>query len=181
MPHPQHATLVITHRPTPDNVPAYEAWLKRIMPHAAEFTGHLGVNVIRPAGAEQSYTILVRFDNADNLYRWLHSPQREEYIRQVTPLLAAEDHIEIRPGAEFWFTPPDPRVRPPAKWKQFLITLAVIFPSTHLVPWLWGALLPRLQGTFGGHLLNDASVVALVVFLWMPIVTRLFNHWLTRH
>lgn len=78
------------------------------MPDAAGFTGHLGVNVIRPAGDEQAYTVLVRFDNLDNLYRWIHSPLRKQYIEEVTPLLLESDHIEIRPGAEFWFTPPNP-------------------------------------------------------------------------
>lgn len=71
MAHPQHVTLVITHRLAPGNEQAYEAWLNRIMPDAAGFTGHLGVNVIRPSGDEQAYTVLVRFDNLDNLYRWI--------------------------------------------------------------------------------------------------------------
>ena len=138
MAHPQHVTLVITHRLAPGNEQAYEAWLNRIMPDAAGFTGHLGVNVIRPAGDEQAYTVLVRFDNLDNLYRWIHSPLRKQYIEEVTPLLLESDHIEIRPGAEFWFTPPNPGVRQPPQWKQFIITLLVIFPSTNLVPWFWG-------------------------------------------
>ncbi|OMQ25703.1 antibiotic biosynthesis monooxygenase [Serratia oryzae] len=181
MPHQQHVTLVVTHHLAPGQEQAYEAWLKRIMPDAATFTGHLGVNVIRPSGSEQAYTVLVRFDNLDNLYRWIHSPQRVQYIEQVTPLLLGSDHIEIRPGAEFWFTPPSANVRTPAKWKQFLITLLVIFPSTNLVPWFWSQLLPGLSGSLAGHLLNDASVVALVVFLWMPLVTRQFHQWLTRH
>lgn len=181
MPHQQHVTLVITHHLALGQEQAYEAWLKRIMPDAATFTGHLGVNVIRPSGNEQTYTVLVRFDNLDNLYHWIHSPQRLQYIEEVTPLLLGSDHIEIRPGAEFWFTPPSANVRPPAKWKQFLITLLVIFPSTNLVPWFWSKLLPELSGTLAGHLMNDASVVALVVFLWMPLVTRQFHQWLTRH
>jgi len=86
----------------------------------------------------------------------------------------------VRPGAEFWFTPPSATVRPPARWKQYLLTLLVIYPSTHIVPWFWGQFLPQLKGTEGGHLLNDASVVALVVFLWMPVITRIFHSWLTR-
>ena len=84
MAHPQHVTLVITHRLAPGNEQAYEARLNHIMPDAAGFTGHLGVNVIRPAGDEQAYTVLVRFDNLDNLYRWIHSPLRKQYIEEVT-------------------------------------------------------------------------------------------------
>ncbi len=91
MSHQQHVTLVITHHLAPGQEPAYEAWLKRIMPDAAQFDGHLGVNVIRPSGDQQAYTVLVRFDNLDNLYRWIHSPQRLKYIEEVTPLLQGSD------------------------------------------------------------------------------------------
>ncbi|KYQ94987.1 antibiotic biosynthesis monooxygenase [Serratia plymuthica] len=181
MVHQQHVTLVITHRLAPGQEQAYEAWLKRIMPEAAGFAGHLGVNVIRPTGSEQVYTILVRFDSIDNLNQWNNSPLRKKYIEEVAPLLLEDDHVDIRPGAEFWFTPPSATTRPPAKWKQFLITLLVIFPSTNLVPWFWSKLLPQLGGTLPGHFLNDATVVALVVFLWMPIATRVFHQWLIRH
>lgn len=114
MAHPQHVTLVITHRLAPGQEPAYEAWLKRIMPEAANFAGHLGVNVIRPTGHEQAYTVLVRFDNLDNLSQWVNSPLRKRYIEEVSPLLLESDSIEIRPGAEFWFTPPSANTRQPA-------------------------------------------------------------------
>ena len=94
--------------------------------------------------------------------------------------MAEGDKTEIHTEAAFWFTPPAPHVRQPLRWKQFLITLLVIFPSTNLVPWLTGMLLPSLKGTLLLHLINDACVVALVVWLWMPIVTRLFAGWLKK-
>ncbi len=40
--------------------------------------------------------------------------------------------------------------------------------------------LPELRGSLLLHLINDAPVVALVVWLWMPIVTRLFAGWLKK-
>ena len=42
-------TLVISHVLDPEHGQQYEAWLGKIMPIAAEFPGHLGANVIRPA------------------------------------------------------------------------------------------------------------------------------------
>lgn len=42
-------TLVISHVLDPEHGQRYEAWLGKIMPIAAEFPGHLGANVIRPA------------------------------------------------------------------------------------------------------------------------------------
>lgn len=180
MPHQQHVTLVITHRVSEANRSKYEEWLKAIMPQAATFAGHLGVNVIRPAHSGEPYTILVRFETVENLNQWNNSEERKRLIAEINPLLLQSDLTEIRPGAEFWFTPPNSAVRPPPRWKQYLLTLLVIYPSTNLVPWVWGHILPQLKGTLGGHLLNDATVVALVVFLWMPAITRLFHRWLTR-
>ena len=95
-------------------------------------------------------------------------------------MLGEGDHTEIRTEPAFWFTPPAAHVRQPKRWKQFLITLLVIFPSTNLVPAITGALLPSLKGTLLLHFLNDACVVALVVWFWMPIVTRLFAGWLKK-
>jgi antibiotic biosynthesis monooxygenase (ABM) superfamily enzyme len=173
-----HVTLVITHSPLPGKTREYEAWLEEIMPMAASFTGHLGVNVIRPREGETAYTILVRFADLDRLYAWIHSPDRQALVAKVSGLLDQGDRFEIRPGAAFWFTPQTKKGPTPAKWKQYLLTLGVIFPSTNFVPWFWGTLLPAGKGTLWGHLLNDASVVALVVFFWMPLVTRLLKNWL---
>ena len=41
-------------------------------------------------------------------------------------------------------------------------------------------LLPAMKGSLLLHLINDACVVALVVWFWMPIVTRLFAGWLKK-
>ena len=54
----------------------------------------------------------------------------------------------------------------------------MIFPSTLLIPPLWAALLPASRGTLWGHFLGDATVVALVVWLWMPLLTRWLKNWL---
>ena len=101
-------------------------------------------------------------------------------MKEIEPLLAEGDKTEVRTEPAFWFTPPETHVRKPKQWKQFLITLLVIFPSTNLVPQVTGALLPGLKGSLLLHLINDACVVALVVWLWMPIVTRLFAGWLKK-
>lgn len=173
-------TLVITHTLQPNQAARYEQWLGKIMPVAAEFPGHLGANVIRPTDGHNLWSIIIRFDTLEHLYNWTQSDTRRLLVEEIAPLLAEGDKTEIHTEAAFWFTPSAPHVRQPLRWKQFLITLLVIFPSTNLVPWLTGMLLPSLKGTLLLHLINDACVVALVVWLWMPIVTRLFASWLKK-
>lgn len=171
-------TLVITHQLRPGQHQEYERWLARIMPEAQKYPGHLGVNVIRPGQDGDVYNVVIRFDTLEHLYAWTQSDRRKQLVGEIAPLLAAEDHLEVRTEAAFWFTPPEPEVRQPPGWKQFLITLAVIFPSTNLVPWVTGKLLPGMNGSLWLYFINDACVVALVVYFWMPVMTRLFARWL---
>lgn len=176
----KHVTLVITHALKPGQEADYEAWLGRIMPIAAEFPGHLGANVIRPGAGMNEWNIVIRFDSLDNLYAWTCSSQRKQLVAEVEPLLEGGDRTEVRTDAAFWFTPPAPRVRQPKRWKQFLITLMVIFPSVNLVGWLSGQMAGAHRGELWLNFLNNACVVALVVWFWMPITTRLFARWLKR-
>lgn len=175
-----HVTLVITHTLLPGQAERYEKWLGKIMPVAAEFPGHLGANVIRPSEGQNLWTVIIRFDTIEHLDAWTHSDTRNALVKEIEPLLAEGDKTDVRTEPAFWFTPPEPHVRKPKQWKQFLITLLVIFPSTNIVPLVTGALLPGLKGSLLLHLINDACVVALVVWLWMPIVTRLFAGWLKK-
>ena len=116
-----------------------------------------------------------------HLYAWTQSETRRQLVAEIAPLLTEGDRTEVRTEPAFWFTPPTVNVRQPRRWKQFLITLLVIFPSTNLVPAVTGMLLPSLKGSLLLHLINDACVVALVVWFWMPIVTRLFAGWLKKN
>ena len=163
----KHVTLVISHTLLPEQAQRYEQWLGKIMPVAAEFPGHLGANVIRPADGNNLWNIIIRFDTLEHLYNWTQSDTRRVLVEEIAPLLAEGDKTEIRTEAAFWFTPPAPHVRQPRRWKQFLITLLVIFPSTNLVPWLTGIVLPAMKGSLLLHLINDACVVALVVWFRM--------------
>lgn len=180
MPDNNTVTLVITHSIKPGMEATYERWLEKIMPAAAQFPGHRGVHVIRPSPGNDTYNVVIRFDTLDNLQAWTNSPQRKTLVEEVKPALSQDDRLEVRTENAFWFTPVSQKVKRPAQWKQFLITLAVIFPSTNLVPRITGMLFPSLHGSLLLHLINDALVVALVVWLWMPVVTRLFAGWLKK-
>jgi antibiotic biosynthesis monooxygenase (ABM) superfamily enzyme len=55
-------TTIIRQRPKPDAADAYEAWLKEITPLAGQFAGHQGVNIIRPHGVSDAYTVALHFE-----------------------------------------------------------------------------------------------------------------------
>ncbi len=139
-------TTVISHLLDPQHSQRYEEWLGKIMPIAAEFPGHLGANVIRPAAGQNLWSVIIRFDTTEHLYARTQSETRRQLVAEIAPLLTEGDRTEVRTEPAFWFTPPTVNVRQPRRWKQFLITLLVIFPSTNTVPAVTGMLLPSLKG-----------------------------------
>ena len=95
----KHVTLVITHTLLPEQAQRYEQWLGKIMPVAAEFPGHLGANVIRPADGDNLWNIIIRFDTLEHLYNWTQSDTRHVLVEEIAPLLAEGDKTEIRTEA----------------------------------------------------------------------------------
>ena len=175
-------TTVIHHRPLADAVGRYEDWLKEITLVAQQFAGHQGVNVIRPHGVGDVYTIVLHFDTTEHLRSWLGSDDRRKLVKKIRPFLRSDENIDIKTGIEFWFTPP-PGGRPAKPHKQFLVTLSAIFPLTILVPWLLHPLFasyPTLGLPGISHLIIAAAIVGIMTYVVMPHYTRLVARWLFR-
>ncbi|WP_218509258.1 antibiotic biosynthesis monooxygenase [Variovorax sp. dw_308] len=182
LPRGESITAVIRHSLRPDAIPAYEAWLKQIVPIAKRFPGHRGVHVIHPAPGSMLYTITIRFDSLFHAQDWLVSAARQELLQEVLPLLESEEEIETRSGLEFWFHPAAGQ-KQARRYKQFLVTLAVIFPLTMIVPRLVRIVsdaMPFLRNTWSEHLASAAIVVALMTYVLMPRITSLLAGWLYR-
>lgn len=173
-------TAVIQQVIRPDAAVAYEGWLQKVVPIAARFPGHRGVNVIRPVAGGLNYTIAIHFDSIEHAQDWFMSAARRQLIDEVMPLLDAEETIETRSGLEFWFHP-HPGQPPAKRYKQFLVTLSVIYPLTMIVPfgfnWLFGSS-HGLSNFWVEHLFAAATVVALMVYVIMPRYTRWLARWL---
>ena len=178
---PEIVTLVVRHRVRTAKLSAYEAWLRRIMDIAKQFEGHLGVNVIRSRSERSTlFTIVLRFSCAQQLQTWLDSAERKQLINEAQSLLVDGDQTEVSIVDEFWFTPMETINKPP-RWKQACVTFLVILPLSLLVPLAWRpvfANLPWLSGYFTSGLLITATIVLLVVYIFMPMVTGWFTDWL---
>jgi antibiotic biosynthesis monooxygenase (ABM) superfamily enzyme len=173
-------TSVIRHSVKEGRQDEYESWLRQIVPTAAKFPGHRGVNVIRPPAGAREYTVVLHFDTIDNLRGWLDSAERRQLIGKVLPILAGEDSVEIKTGLEFWFTPPSGKqlARP---YKQYLVTLSVIYPLSILVPALFALAferIPVLLPQYIRQLFTDAALVGLITYVIMPRYVRLIAKWL---
>ncbi|MEJ8823628.1 antibiotic biosynthesis monooxygenase [Variovorax humicola] len=180
LPRPESVTVVIKHHVRAQAVADYEQWLKRIVPIAQRFPGHRGVHVIHPVPGSTLYTVTVRFDTLQHAEDWFQSAARQSLVNEVMPFLASDEQRQTVTGLEFWFHP-EPGQKPAKRFKQFLLTLSVIFPLTMLVPvpvqWLVRQQ-PWLGNTILEHLVIAAIIVGLMTYVLMPRVTRLAAHWL---
>jgi uncharacterized protein len=173
-------TTIIIQRPYKQQVKAYENWLREIVPLAQAASGHRGVNIIRPHGMSDEYTIVLHFDSETNLRLWLESDTRKRLIEKVRPILNDDEKVDIKTGLEFWFTPPQ---SPPAapRYKQFLITLSAIFPLAFLIPPFLAPLikyLPFLGVPLIKAFITSLIIVGLMTFVIMPHYARLVARWL---
>lgn len=176
-------SIIIRHTVHRGQRDRYETWLRQIIQAASEFPGHQGVHIVRPTEGNDTFEISVRFSSKDDAETWLNSDIRRELIADISPALASDEQVEIKSGIDFWFTPPSSTARQPTRWKQWLITTAVIWPLTMIVPELYSPLfqtVPDLALWGIRHGIIAATVVALVVYLIMPRVVRMVAGWLFR-
>ena len=170
---------VIRHDVRPGHEDTYEAWTKEVLPIAQGFPGHQGVAIIRPPEGSRVYTIVLHFDMLEHLRGWLDSAIRQELLRKIEPHLTQPGEVEIRPGLEFWLSPPGQKHARP--WKQFLLITVVIYPLSMVMTWIADPIVeavPALAPAPVRGLLIAAAIVAVMTWGIMPRLTRLVSGWL---
>ncbi len=176
------ATVVITHRVRPGMESDYERWLNEISPLCKAAPGHLDWHIVRPIpGITATYTVIARFDSAENLARWMASGERARLIQAAQPMFAGSDDFYISSGLDFWFTPTGAKTQLPVRWKQYLLTWSAIYPLALLVPALIAPVLNWTGlpwSTAVTTLVVTGVVVFLMVYVVMPRYTRLLKRWL---
>ena len=175
-------TAVILHELAEGADAQYKAWLARIIPVAASFPGHRGVDVVPPPEGSRSYTVAIRFDDLDSAQAWFASDQRRLLIAEVEPLLEQAEKVSTVTGLEFWFEHPK-GAKPPRPFKQFLLVLSVIYPSTLVVPLVVHQLIGDiafLNLRWVERLIVAIIIVALMTYVVMPRYTRFAAKWLRR-
>jgi antibiotic biosynthesis monooxygenase (ABM) superfamily enzyme len=156
----------------------YEDWISGITRAAMRFPGHLGANVYRPGLGGRTYRVVFKFDRERNLEHWEVSKERREWYERAEGLVEGPPRVERISGLETWFTLPDQgAIVPPPRYKMATVTWLAIFPlivvlSATLVPQLDA--LPESLAT----VVMSSLLVALMTWIVMPAMTRLFRKWL---
>ncbi len=178
----QGATVVISHHIADNKLNQYEEWLNEIGPLCRSAIGFVDWQIIRPIpDLTFIYTVIIRFDTLTNLKNWMESTTRKMLIEKVKPILKTEDTYHINSGLDFLFAPKPAGSKPPAKWKQFLITWSAIYPLSMLIPLLIVPVLSQVKvngNPLITSLLISGVIVFLMVYLVMPNYTKLIRKWL---
>ena len=176
------AGMVVSTRVKPGRENAYREWQDRIDAEAARFSGFLGNEVFAPVpGVQEDWVVVVRFDSAGHLKDWLQSDSRRRLIEQAADLWQETRVESFSGGFPGWFGPgADGFGRPigPPNWKQAMSVLLVLYPTVMLLNLFLSPLLAGLPMALSMFLGNVVSV-ALLTWLLMSMVNRVFGFWLT--
>lgn len=176
----EKTALIIEHTVKVSEQKRYEKWLAEILNAVSRASGYLGREVFPQGGTGKTYTTIVRFNSPENLHGWLGSAERSEFIEQLDDILENGDRTTIKAGIDVWFEPADAPRKTPA-YKQFLVTLAGIYPLSLIVPNFLSPLFASnnlLGNRFVSGFFVSAVIVGLMTYLVMPNATRLLHGWL---
>jgi antibiotic biosynthesis monooxygenase (ABM) superfamily enzyme len=165
---------VIITQVKPGKEAAYRDWETRIQQAQSKFPGYRGSYVQPPVSGELGWTTLMRFDTAEQLDRWLKSPERAALVKEAESLV---DYAHLqRMGTSFpgWF-PTDPKTgKGPPNWKAGMLVLLGLFPIVMLeTRFLKLPVNPSL-----GMFIGNSISVALTTYLTMPLFIKVLHWWL---
>jgi len=110
--------------------------------------------------------------------RWDKSEESLKLLKEANDY--STPHYETSTGLETWFTLPEMKTlcqSPPPKWKMAI----VIFVAAYAISSISRIILNPFLGdwpTLDNNLIYTAILVASLTYFALPIMNRLFRHWL---
>lgn len=171
-------TVVVTHRVDPQSVEDFLAWQERLRLAESKFGGFRGTELFRPVeGIQDEWTALYRFDNADDLDKWLISDERRKILAEGEKF--SEFHsrtIDNSFGSWFAFDENGKEAPPPSETKTSIAVWVGLYPT---VVFLSLALAPLRMPLWLGLLIGNLLSSFAMSFVTMPYyVNPLLKHWL---
>ncbi|WP_406207180.1 antibiotic biosynthesis monooxygenase [Kitasatospora sp. NBC_01560] len=175
----EEVTLFVARRVEPGYEEAFELWAKEILAAAAAHEGNLGTGLLRPAGPDDPWHLLLHFRDGDAFRSWQASPARAACFEAADGHHHEVHRHEIL-GMEGWFATTRAgasKGRPPVRWKMAVASTIAIAPLTVTAGLL---LTPHLAGlpVAVRPLVTAPLISGLMTYAALPVVTRLLRRWL---
>ncbi|MDV9032997.1 antibiotic biosynthesis monooxygenase [Pseudomonas sp. RAC1] len=167
-------TLMVSRRAADGRYQDLLAWLHEGEQLATDFPGYLGSGILAPPAEDDAFQIIFRFSDEPTLHAWEHSASRRAWLQRGDGLFERPEERRVS-GIEGWFG--TETVRTPPRWKQATAIWLAFFPVSLLFNLLFGhwlaplPLLPRV-------LVSTLALTPLMVYLFIPLSTRLLAAWL---
>lgn len=171
-------TVVVTHRVKPEKVTDFLAWQDRLRLAESKFNGFRGSELFRPVeGVQDEWTALYRYENADDLDKWLISDSRRELLAEGAEF--ADFHsrtIDNSFGSWFAFDEHGVEAPPPSETKTSIAVWVGLYPTVVLLTLALDPLrMPLWLDMLIGNLLGSFAMS----FITMPYyVNPLLKRWL---
>jgi uncharacterized protein len=171
-------TVAVSHRVAPENVTAFLAWQERLRLAESRFQGFRGTELFRPVpGVQEEWTLLYRFDNAENLDRWLTSNERRVLLTEGAEF--SDFHartIDNSFGSWFAFDDRGQEAAPPSDVKTSLAVWMGLYPTVVFLTLVLTPLhMPLWLGMLIGNLLSS---FAMSYFTMPYYVNPVLKRWL---
>ncbi|CAG8866952.1 hypothetical protein PS627_02235 [Pseudomonas fluorescens] len=167
-------TMMVSRRAAHGRYQELLSWLHEGEQLATDFPGYLGSGILAPPAGGDEFQIIFRFTSEQTLHAWEHSASRRTWLQRGNGLFE-RPHEQRVSSLDGWFG--TPLVQRPPRWKQAVAIWLAFFPVSVLFNVLFGHwlgtldLVPRI-------LLSTLGLTPLMVYLFIPLSTRLLAPWL---
>ena len=174
------ATAVIVHQVPLARRSAFLDWQKGVTEAVASFEGYRSTDIFPPAaGQAGEWVVLVNFDEASSLQKWLDSPVRRQWVERFQAEIGAFD-LKVAPGGfGAWFSGcmRDQGTGAPPPWKMALVVVLGLYPTVMLLTLFPGPFTQPL-GLAVSMLIGNALSVSILQWVVMPVLNILSAPWL---
>lgn len=171
-------TVVVTHRVDPAQVTEFLEWQDRLRLAESKFDGFRGTELFRPVeGIQDEWTALYRYENADDLDKWLISDERRALLAEGEQFSDFHSRtIDNSFGSWFAFDEHGAEAPPPSDFKTSLAVWMGLYPTVVFLTLMTSPLhMPLWLGMLVGNFLSSFAMS----FIAMPYyVNPLLKRWL---
>ena len=171
-------TMVVTHRVDREHIDEFLSWQGRLRLAESTFRGFRGAELFPPiAGVQDEWTALYRYETAEDLERWLISPERKELLTEGERFSNFHARtVDSSFGSWFAFDDHGTEAPPPSDVKTSIAVWVGLYPTVVLLSLAVSPLkMPMWLDLLVGTLLSSF----LMTFVTMPhYVNPLLKHWL---
>ncbi|MEU6083497.1 antibiotic biosynthesis monooxygenase [Streptomyces sp. NPDC047108] len=174
-------TAVISHEVPPRHEEDFERWQDKVLKAQQSFPGFKGSEMFRPvAGVQENWVVAFRYDTREHLDDWLNSGARKRLLDEGADYFRSYDVRKVGSAFSGWFRFEEGAEKGiPPNWKQAMTVVLALYPTVMVLNLTVGFELNDLgvPAWFGLFIGNICSV-AILTWVLMPLVTRLFDRWL---